>query len=78
MIIVLVQIVFRRTTETSHLPAEVYSAPGSVVEVGVVMEAEIGAGFVWGVHSPISLEDHHISYPSAMNHGDSHDLPNDA
>jgi hypothetical protein len=58
----------------------VYSAPGLavevgleievglVVEVGLGLEAGIGAGVVLVVHFQISLEDHHISYPSAMNH----------
>jgi hypothetical protein len=44
VIIVLVQKVFRRITETSHLPVEVYSAPGLAVEVGA--GAEIGAEVV--------------------------------
>jgi len=94
MIIVLVQIVFRRITATSHLPVEVYSALGVADEVGLEIEVEVGVGLgaeaeigvgvgveigvVWVVHSQTSLEDHHKSYPSAMNHGDSHDSPNDA
>jgi hypothetical protein len=46
MCIVLVQIVFRRITATSHLPVEVYSAPGLAVEVegGLEIEVEVGAG----------------------------------
>jgi hypothetical protein len=42
--IVLVQKVFRRITATSHLPVEVYSAPGLAVEVGLVVEVEVGMG----------------------------------
>ena len=50
MFIVLVQTVFLRITLTSHLPVEMYSAPGFAVEVGLVIEVglgteiEVGAG----------------------------------
>lgn len=46
MFIVLVQIVFLRINETSHLPVEVYSAPGFAVEVEIEvgLEIEIGDG----------------------------------
>ena len=46
MFIVLVQIVFLRITATSHLPVEVYSAPGLAVEVGLEIEVEVGAEVV--------------------------------
>jgi hypothetical protein len=42
VVIILVQIVFQRITATSHLPVEVYSAPGLAVEVGLEIEVEVG------------------------------------